>query len=128
MGELINAYKILAGKPEGKRPLGKPTCRRKENIKMNLRETGLKIVGLTGSGQKSVRNLVKTAINFRIDKRRANSRLAECTIGSSRRFLLRAQIIVSNLHVYNAESRCAGVQFMLMFAPSRFTHLIFVSS
>jgi hypothetical protein len=32
------AYKILVGKPEGKKPLGRPKRRWKENIKMNLRE------------------------------------------------------------------------------------------
>jgi hypothetical protein len=39
MGEKRNAYRFLMGKPEGKRPLGKPTDRR-ENIKMDLREIG----------------------------------------------------------------------------------------
>jgi hypothetical protein len=32
MGELINAYKILVGKPEGKRPLGRPRCRWEDNM------------------------------------------------------------------------------------------------
>jgi hypothetical protein len=35
-----NAYKILVGKPEGKRPLGRPRCRWVDNIKMDLREIG----------------------------------------------------------------------------------------
>jgi hypothetical protein len=35
-----NAYRILAGKPEGKRPLGRPRCRWKNNIKMDVREIG----------------------------------------------------------------------------------------
>jgi len=39
MGEMRNAYRILAGKPEGKRPFGRPR-RRWENIRMDLRETG----------------------------------------------------------------------------------------
>jgi hypothetical protein len=34
-----NAYKMLVGKPEGKRPLGRPK-RRGEDIRMNLREIG----------------------------------------------------------------------------------------
>jgi hypothetical protein len=34
-----NAYRILLGKPEGKRPLGRPRCRWVDNIKMDLRET-----------------------------------------------------------------------------------------
>jgi hypothetical protein len=35
-----NAYKILVGKPEGKRPLGTPRHRWVDNIKMVLREMG----------------------------------------------------------------------------------------
>jgi hypothetical protein len=39
MEELRNVYKILIGKPERKRPLGRPRCRWK-NIKMDLRDIG----------------------------------------------------------------------------------------
>jgi hypothetical protein len=39
-GAKLNAYRILVGKPEGKRPLGKPRCRWVDNIKMDLREIG----------------------------------------------------------------------------------------
>jgi hypothetical protein len=39
-GEKRNAYRILVGKPEGKRPLGRPRRRWDDNIKMNLREIG----------------------------------------------------------------------------------------
>jgi hypothetical protein len=35
-----NACSILVGKPEGDRPLGRPRCRRKDNIKMDLTEIG----------------------------------------------------------------------------------------
>jgi hypothetical protein len=41
MGEVRGAYNILVGRPEGRRPLGRPTRRWKENIKMDLREMGL---------------------------------------------------------------------------------------
>jgi hypothetical protein len=36
----INAYRILVGKPEGRRQLGRPRCRWKDNIRMDLREIG----------------------------------------------------------------------------------------
>ena len=40
MGEKIGVYRVLMGKPEGKRPLGRPWCRREDNIKKNLQEVG----------------------------------------------------------------------------------------
>jgi hypothetical protein len=40
MGVKRNACGILVGKPEGKRPLGRPRRRWVDNIKMNLRELG----------------------------------------------------------------------------------------
>jgi hypothetical protein len=33
-----NAYAVLAGEPEGKRPLVKPRCKREDNIKMDLKD------------------------------------------------------------------------------------------
>jgi hypothetical protein len=38
MGEKRNAYRILVGKPERKRPLGRPRCRWEDNIRIDLRE------------------------------------------------------------------------------------------
>jgi hypothetical protein len=40
MGEMRNVYNILVGKPEGNRPLGRPTLRWEDNIRMDLREIG----------------------------------------------------------------------------------------
>jgi hypothetical protein len=40
-GEKTNAYRLLVGKPEGKRPLGRPRRRWIDNIKMDLIEVGL---------------------------------------------------------------------------------------
>jgi hypothetical protein len=36
MGENRRAYRILVGRPEGRRPLGRPRCRCEDNIKMDL--------------------------------------------------------------------------------------------
>jgi hypothetical protein len=40
MGEKRYAYRILVGKLEGKKPLGRPRCRWEDNMKMNVREIG----------------------------------------------------------------------------------------
>ena len=40
MGERRGAYRLLVGKPEGKRPLGRPSHRWEDNIKMDLQEVG----------------------------------------------------------------------------------------
>ena len=39
-GERRGVYRVLVGKPEGKRPLGRPSHRWKNNIKMDLRDVG----------------------------------------------------------------------------------------
>ena len=39
-GEVRGAYRVLVGKSEGKRQLGGPRRRRKDNIKMDLQEVG----------------------------------------------------------------------------------------
>jgi hypothetical protein len=44
MGEKRNVYKLLVGKPERKRPLGRPRCRWIDNIKMDPLEIGLIVV------------------------------------------------------------------------------------
>jgi hypothetical protein len=41
MGEEGKVYKVLVGKPEGKRPLGRPRRRWEDGIRMDLREIGL---------------------------------------------------------------------------------------
>jgi hypothetical protein len=40
MGDRRHAYRVLVGKPEGRRPLGKPRHRWEDNIKMDFQEVG----------------------------------------------------------------------------------------
>ena len=50
MGERRGVYRILVGKPEGKRPLGRPRHRCEDNIKMDIKEVecgGLDWIELT---------------------------------------------------------------------------------
>jgi hypothetical protein len=44
MGEKRNVYRLLVGKPEGKRTLGRPRRRWIDNIKMDLSEIGFNVV------------------------------------------------------------------------------------
>ena len=40
MGQARGVYRVLVGKPEGKRPMGRPRRRWEDNIKMDLQEVG----------------------------------------------------------------------------------------
>jgi hypothetical protein len=44
MRERRGVYRVLVGKPEGKRPLGRPRRRREDNIKVDLQELGCGVV------------------------------------------------------------------------------------
>jgi predicted small integral membrane protein len=66
MGEKRNMYRLLVGKPEGKRQLGRPRLRRIDNIKMDLLEIRLIVVDWIGLAQDSYnwRALVNSVMNF----------------------------------------------------------------
>jgi hypothetical protein len=68
MGEKRNVYRLLVGKPEGKRPLGKPRRRWIDNIKMDLLEIGLSAVDWICLDQDRYRwrALVKSVINLQV--------------------------------------------------------------
>ena len=59
-------HRVLVGKPEGKRPLGRPRRRWEDNIKMDLQEVGRSCGDWTESAQDrdSWRALVSTVMNF----------------------------------------------------------------
>jgi hypothetical protein len=67
-GEKRKAYRILVGKPEGKRPLGRPRCRWVDNIKMDLREIswdGMDWIDVA-QDRDQWRALVNTVMNLRV--------------------------------------------------------------
>jgi hypothetical protein len=68
MGETKNAYGILVGKPEGKRPLGRPRRRWVEDINMELRDVGWDGMDWIELAQDrdQWRALVNTAMNLRV--------------------------------------------------------------
>jgi hypothetical protein len=68
MGEKKNVYRLLVGKAEGKRPLGRPRRRWMDNIKMNVLEIGLGVVDWIGLAQDRYRwkALVNSVMNLRI--------------------------------------------------------------
>ena len=61
-------HKVLVGKPEGKRPLGRPRHRWEDDIKMDFQEVGRGCGGWIGLAQDRDRwrPLVSTVMNFRI--------------------------------------------------------------
>jgi hypothetical protein len=61
MGEKGNAYRLLVGKPEGKRPLGRPRRRWLDNIRMDLAKVGWSDVDWIGLAQD--RNRWRAVVN-----------------------------------------------------------------
>jgi hypothetical protein len=68
MGEKGNAYRLLVGKPEGKRPLGRPRCRWVDNIRMDIGEVGWGDVDWIGLAQhrNRWRALVNLVLNLQV--------------------------------------------------------------
>jgi hypothetical protein len=68
MGEERNVYRVLMGKPEGKRPFGRPRCRWEDGIRMDLREIGWGRVDRIqlARDRDRWRALVNTVMNLRV--------------------------------------------------------------
>jgi hypothetical protein len=68
MEEGRGVYRVLVGKPEGKRPLGRPRYRWEDNIKMDLQEVGCGSIGWIELAQDRDRwrTLVNAVVNFRV--------------------------------------------------------------
>jgi hypothetical protein len=72
MGEGRGAYRVLVGRPEGKRPLGRPRRKWENNIKMDLREIGIDGANWIRLAQDRVkwRAFVDTVMNLRVSERK----------------------------------------------------------
>jgi len=68
MGESRGVYRVLVGKPEGKRPLERPRCRWEDNMKMDLQEVGCGSMDWIELAQDRDRwrALVSAAMNLRV--------------------------------------------------------------
>ena len=68
MGEEMGVYRVLLGKPEGRRPLGRPRHRWVDNIRMDLQEVGCGYMDWIGLAQDRDRwrTLVSAVINLRV--------------------------------------------------------------
>jgi hypothetical protein len=68
MGEGRDVYRVLVGRPEGKRPMGRSRRWWEDNIKMNLREIGIDVVNWIQLAQDRVqwRAFVNTVMNLRV--------------------------------------------------------------
>ena len=68
LGEERGAYRVLVGKPEGKRPLGRPRRRWVDNIRMDLQEVSCGYVDWIGLAQDrdGWRKLVNAVMNLRV--------------------------------------------------------------
>jgi len=68
MGKEMGMYRVLVGKPEGKRPLGRPRRRWVDNIRMDLQEVGCRYMGWIGLAQDrdSWQTLVSAVMNLRV--------------------------------------------------------------
>ena len=67
-GRSWSTFKLLTDKPSGKKPLGRPRCRREDNIRMELKDIGINMSGLVDSGQDMDywRALVNATFNLRV--------------------------------------------------------------
>jgi hypothetical protein len=68
MGEGRGVYRVLVGRPEGKRPMGRPRRRWEDNIKLDLREMGIYGMNWIHVAQDKVQwqAFVNTVMNFQV--------------------------------------------------------------
>jgi hypothetical protein len=106
MGEMRNAYRSLVGKPEGRRPLGRPRRRWLDNIRMDLVEVGWGDVDWIGLAQDRDRwgALVNSVLNLGFHKMLGNYRVSK-ELGISR-------VVLSSIELFSEARRPASLEYV----------------
>jgi hypothetical protein len=96
-GEKRNAYRLLVGKPEGKRPLGRPRRRWVDNIRVDLGEVGLGDVDWIGPAldRNRWRDLVNSVMNLQVHRMFGNYRVVPQLV-ASRVVLSSIELVISD--------------------------------
>ena len=89
VGVVRGVYRVLVGKPEGRRPLGRPRCRWVDNIRMDLQEVGCEYMDWIGLAQDRDRwwTLVSAVLNLRVPWNAGNFLTSCKPVSFSRRTL-----------------------------------------
>jgi hypothetical protein len=117
MGEKRNMYRLLVGRPEGKRPLGRPRRRWIDNIKMDLLEIGFNVVDWIGLAEDSYRRraLVNSVMNLRVRYNAGNYRVA-AQLMTSQAVLSSTELVIGGRSVGIARSWTKGHGVFFFFA------------
>ena len=89
MGEERGVYRVLVGKPEGRKPVGRPRRRWVDNIRMDLQEVGCGYMDWIGLAQDrdGWRTLVSAVMNLRVPRNAGNFLTSWKPVSFSRRTL-----------------------------------------